>query len=91
MRKCGYWREKARSSSVSNSPVGDRGISLDLRVLLELCILTAIRMELRSGSRELKMESRAMVRLHSLGIQLGGVRSTSQVANSFIGTGAPGT
>jgi hypothetical protein len=62
-------------------------ISLDLRVLFELCILTAMITELRSGPKGLKRTSRVNVKEHSLGMQLGGVRSTSQVAKSFIGTG----
>jgi len=72
---------------VSKRPVGGRLISLDLNVRLELCILTAIKIELRSGSRLLKMDSLAMVRLHNRGMQFGGVLSTSQVAKSFMETG----
>ena len=46
---------------MSKRPVGGRVISLDLNVLLELCILTAIKIELRSVSRLLKIDNLAMV------------------------------
>lgn len=44
-------------------------------------------MEERSASRALNNAILASVKEHSLGIQFGGVRSTSQVAKSFMGTG----
>jgi hypothetical protein len=43
--------------------------------------------EFNSGPRGLLRTNRDKVRLHNRGIQLDGVRSTSHVAKSFIGTG----
>jgi hypothetical protein len=61
-----------------------------LSVRLLLCILTAMTSEVMSGSSSLWMAMRARVREQRRGMQFGGVRSTSHVANSFIGTGVPG-
>lgn len=63
------------------------GISCERSVRLELCILTARESDVRSGGSGVSSERRVIVREHSLGMQLEGVRSTSQAANSFIGTG----
>lgn len=63
------------------------GISCERSVLLELCIFTASDSDVRSGGSGVSNERRVIVREHSLGMQLDGVRSTSQAAKSFIGTG----
>jgi len=36
LRKCGYWREKVSSSSVSSSPLAGSGISWDLETVLNV-------------------------------------------------------
>lgn len=76
-----------RSNSVSKSSVLGKKISFERKVLLELCIFTAIMIEVKSLPRGLSRINLVKVNVHNLGIQFGGVLSTSHVANSFIGTG----
>uniref|UniRef100_A0A6B0UE80 Putative secreted protein n=1 Tax=Ixodes ricinus TaxID=34613 RepID=A0A6B0UE80_IXORI len=66
-------------------------MSLERRVLLELCILTAMVMNATSLPSGLSSSSLVSVNVHCLGMQLGVVLSTSQAANSFMGTGLTNT
>jgi len=66
LRKCGYWSANCNSNSVSSMPPVGIAISLDRRVLLELCILTAMLMDARSEPRGRSITKRVNVKEHSL-------------------------
>lgn len=66
LRKCGYWRANCNSSSVSSMPPVGIAISLDRKVLLELCIFTAMLMDVRSEPSGRSITKRVSVKEHSL-------------------------
>lgn len=68
-KKCGYCNANCKSNSVSSIPLVGNVISFDLNVLFELCILTAILIDVKSAPRERNITSLDNVNVHSLKLE----------------------
>lgn len=65
-KKCGYCNANCKSNSVSSIPLGGNVISLDLNVLFELCILTAMLIDVKSTPSDRNITSLDNVNVQSL-------------------------